>query len=48
MLDVLPSNFNRTEISPCGQYRYTLSLRWNPAAPAVMFIMLNPSTADAR
>ena len=38
----------QAEISPCGQYRYTLSRQWNPAAPAVMFIMLNPSTADAR
>lgn len=38
------------EISPCGQYRYTLTrktncpLRWNRSA---LFIMLNPSTADA-
>ena len=38
------------EISPCGKYRYTLTrklncpLRW--VRPA-LFIMLNPSTADA-
>lgn len=38
------------EISECGQYRYVLTrkipsiLRWNRPA---LFIMLNPSTADA-
>lgn len=38
------------EISPCGAYRYILTreidciLRWNRPA---LFIMLNPSTADA-
>ena len=36
------------EISDCGRYRYTLSRRWDRSKPAVMFIMLNPSTADAR
>ena len=33
--------------SPCGQYRYALWRTWNAALPPVMFIMLNPSTADA-
>jgi len=33
-------------ISDCGQYRYRLSRRWG-VAPAAMFVMLNPSTADA-
>lgn len=28
------------------QYRYLLSIRWNPELPTVNFIMLNPSTAD--
>jgi hypothetical protein len=33
-------------ISPCGKYRYVLSRRWGSAQPLV-WIMLNPSTADA-
>lgn len=32
--------------SPCGVYRYTLERRWGPEDP-VVFVMLNPSTADA-
>lgn len=32
-------------ISPCGTYRYALERRWS-GAPAVLFVMLNPSTAD--
>lgn len=33
-------------ISPCGLYRYTLERRWDDDLPSVMFICLNPSTAD--
>lgn len=33
-------------ISDCGKYRYWLERKWSKAAPQV-FIMLNPSTADA-
>lgn len=33
-------------ISPCGRYRYTLTRRWGEGAP-LLFVMLNPSTADA-
>ena len=36
------------EISECGRYRYALRRRWDDSKPAVMFIMLNPSIADAR
>lgn len=35
------------EISPCGLYRYRLTRTWDAAAPALLFVMLNPSTADA-
>lgn len=34
-------------ISECGKYRYQLSRVWDESKLKVMFIMLNPSTADA-
>lgn len=33
--------------SPCGRYRYTLQRSWDAGGPAVLFVGLNPSTADA-
>lgn len=33
-------------LSDDGNYRYVLSRRWGPG-PAALFVMLNPSTADA-
>ncbi len=35
------------EISPCGKYRYTLWRQWEKCYRYCLFIMLNPSTADA-
>lgn len=35
------------KISECGTYRYSLSRVWEPELPDVIWIMLNPSTADA-
>lgn len=35
-------------ISPCERYRYWLTRRWDLSLPVVTFLMLNPSTADAR
>ena len=34
-------------ISADDVYRYRLGRIWKPNAPACLFIMLNPSTADA-
>lgn len=35
-------------ISDCGQYRYLLRRTWDYAKPRALFVMLNPSTADAQ
>ena len=35
------------EFDPTGAYRYSLWREWDARAPAVAFVMLNPSTADA-
>lgn len=35
------------EISKCGKYRYLLERTWDESKEKVLFIMLNPSTADA-
>jgi hypothetical protein len=32
--------------SPCRRYRYQLGRTWEPDAPPVLFVGLNPSTAD--
>lgn len=34
-------------ISECGRYRYRLWRRWDSELRPVVFVMLNPSTADA-
>jgi hypothetical protein len=34
-------------LSPCTTYRYSLTRRWSTGQGAVVFIGLNPSTADA-
>lgn len=34
-------------ISDCGRYRYALSVLWDAGLEPCMFVMLNPSTADA-
>lgn len=47
-LDMFPptTSSSTAEISPCGLYRYRLTRTWGNAAP-LLFVMLNPSTADA-
>lgn len=34
-------------ISPCEKYRYWLLREWDPMLRAVLWVLLNPSTADA-
>ena len=34
-------------ISPCGKYRFQLWRIWDDSKPLCMFVMHNPSTADA-
>jgi hypothetical protein len=34
-------------ISDCGTYRYHLWRRWDECLPTMIFVLLNPSTADA-
>lgn len=39
-------DFSGAEFSECGKYRYKLWRMWERSKPAVLFVMLNPSTAD--
>ncbi|WP_346236727.1 DUF1643 domain-containing protein [Niabella insulamsoli] len=39
-------NLNGAHFSPCGNYRYALWRIWDDKKPLVMFIGLNPSTAN--
>ncbi|WP_313313105.1 DUF1643 domain-containing protein [Pulveribacter sp.] len=46
MSNVRPLMKTRAELSPCNSYRYALWREWSEEPP-VLFVMLNPSTADA-
>ncbi len=36
------------KLSECGKYRYALSRIWDVEKPRVLFVMINPSTANAQ
>jgi hypothetical protein len=38
--------WRHADLSDDGTYRYLLTRRWEPTAPSLSFVMLNPSTAD--
>lgn len=39
--------YTSAELSHCGAYRYSLGRIWREGGPSMLFVMLNPSTADA-
>ena len=42
-----PAMDRAADLSPCGLYRFTLTRTWGAPGARVVFVMLNPSTADA-
>lgn len=47
-MTLFPPEIKRAaEISPCGKYRYALKRWWDESKGSVLWVMLNPSTADA-
>jgi len=44
--DACASSPNGAVISECGRYRYRLWRIWDDLAPVMVWVMLNPSTAD--
>lgn len=38
----------RASLGGAGRYRYSLQRAWDPAGPRALFVLLNPSTADAQ
>lgn len=45
MIDLLTKS--DAVISPCGRYRYSLRRTWDASRAPLVWLMLNPSTADA-
>ncbi|MBD2424191.1 DUF1643 domain-containing protein [Cyanobium sp. FACHB-13342] len=45
---MLAPSAGTASMSPCGQYRWWLERLWQPAAPRLLFIGLNPSRADGQ
>jgi hypothetical protein len=47
LFDTEPKLLTGATISECGQYRYRLWRVWDECLPVMVFVMQNPSTADA-
>lgn len=48
-LGLLPeSHMSSAVISKCGRYRYQLMRGWGKVYPPLIWVMLNPSTADSK
>ena len=47
LFDSEPEQQSGAVISDCGKYRYHLWRIWNSELPVMVWVMLNPSTADA-
>ena len=48
-LSLVPTVLHRSaDLSRDGRYRYALRRVWDPNEPAILFVGLNPSTADHR
>lgn len=45
-MDLFGNTFNGAEFSECRKYRYALWRIWDENKPLIMFIGLNPSTAN--
>ena len=47
--DWMPTVRSSATLSDCGRFRYRLARNWSESAdePVLLFVMLNPSTADA-
>lgn len=46
LMDGMTADAADATFSPCKRYRYTLTRTWDPSRPRLVFLMLNPSTAD--
>lgn len=46
-MTLFDGNLNGAEFSDCGKFRFVLWRIWDESLPKVMFIGLNPSTANA-
>lgn len=44
--DILANAYRGATLSSCGEFRYWLTRRWADG-PVLLFVMLNPSTADS-
>ncbi|WP_043705621.1 DUF1643 domain-containing protein, partial [Synechococcus sp. CB0205] len=42
-----PGRTGRAALSSCGRYRWWLERQWQPQAPRLLFVGLNPSRATA-